>query len=199
MHKQTIDTYNKLAKEYDEETQGFWEKFPYTFFDEFQKYVWRGKILDVGSGPGRDALILKQKGFEVVCLDASEKMVSMCKQKGFETVLANFLEIPFADDTFDGVWAYTSLLHVSKKQITDALTEIRRVLRPEGIFGLGMLEGEGEVIRDTKGVKEPRLFMLYSQSELENILDQNGFEILHFQKFQPRTSIYLNFIAKNIK
>ena len=179
MHKQTIDTYNKLAKEYDEETQGFWEKFPYTFFDEFQKYVWRGKILDVGSGPGRDALILKQKGFE--------------------TVLANFLEIPFADDTFDGVWSYTSLLHVSKKQITDALTEIRRVLRPEGIFGLGMLEGEGEVIRDTKGVKEPRLFMLYSQSELENILDQNGFEILHFQKFQPRTSIYLNFIAKNIK
>jgi ubiquinone/menaquinone biosynthesis C-methylase UbiE len=199
MHRQTIDTYNKLAKEYDEETKSFWDKFPYVFFDKFKQSVENGKVLDVGSGPGRDALILKKEGFNVICLDASVAMVEMCKKNGLETVLADFLKIPFNDNTFDGVWAYTSLLHVSKKKIVNALMEIKRVLKPQGTLGLGMLEGEGEVIRDTKGVREPRLFTLYTQSELEKILEQNGFEVFYFKKFQPRTSIYLNFLAKNIK
>ena len=59
MDKKTINTYNATAKEYDEETADFWEKFPTTFIDAFKKEI-KGKVLDVGSGSGRDALILEK-------------------------------------------------------------------------------------------------------------------------------------------
>lgn len=37
MDRQTIDTYNQMASEYDEETIDFWKQFPRTFLDTFIK------------------------------------------------------------------------------------------------------------------------------------------------------------------
>ena len=116
MDQKTIDTYNKMAREYDEETVDFWNRFPRTTIDSFAKSV-SGKILDVGSGPGRDGLLLKEQGLNVICLDASEEMVKSCQNKGLQAVVGDFNQIPFADKSFDGVWAYTSLLHVPKSGI----------------------------------------------------------------------------------
>src|SRR3989344_3337954 len=99
MDPKTIATYNKLAKEYDEETADFWDKFPQDSFDEFTKLV-KGKDLDVGSGPGRDGLILQKKGLEVVCLDASEAMVKISSKKGLKSVLGDFNDLPFVDESF---------------------------------------------------------------------------------------------------
>ena len=76
MDQQTIDTYNKMAQEYEDETSSFWDRFPRTFIDAFAAAV-NGNVLDIGSGPGRDALILKEKGVDVTCLDASEEMVKI--------------------------------------------------------------------------------------------------------------------------
>ena len=84
MDKITIDTYNKMAIEYDNETTDFWQRFPRSIIKEFGVRVKGGKILDVGSGPGRDALLLQDFGCQVTCLDASTKMVEMCKEKGLE-------------------------------------------------------------------------------------------------------------------
>ena len=79
MDSKTIDTYNKRAREYDNETSDFWQVIPRTIVDRFVSSIpAKGTVLDVGSGPGRDGLILQGKGLEVVCLDASVKMVEMC-------------------------------------------------------------------------------------------------------------------------
>ena len=61
MDEKTIKTYNQMAKEYEDETVDFWKRFPRTFFDKFAELV-KGKVLDVGSGPGRDGLLLKERG-----------------------------------------------------------------------------------------------------------------------------------------
>jgi ubiquinone/menaquinone biosynthesis C-methylase UbiE len=197
MDKQTIDTYNKLAIEYDLETADFWERFPRTFFDKFVELVGK-KILDVGSGPGRDALILKEKGLEVICLDASEEMVKICSEKGLSAIVGDFNNLPFPDNSFDGVWAYTSLLHISKSEIYKPITEIKRVLKNGGLFGLGLIEGEGEIYKETAGVNMPRLFSFYQEEEIKNLLKENGFEIIYFQIFKPNTKNYLNFISKKL-
>jgi len=151
MDQKTIDTYNKMAKEYDDETSDFWERFPKTFINKFTELT-KGKILDVGSGPGRDGLLLKESGLEVVCMDASESMVALSKQKGLESVVGDFGSLPFADKSFGGVWAYTSLLHIPKSEIYKAIQEIRRVLKDDGIFGLGLIEGDSEEYRESAGV-----------------------------------------------
>ena len=70
-------------------------------------------------------------------------------------------------ETFDGIWAYTSLLHVPKSEIEKPLLEIRRVLKNDGIFGLGMIEGKTEGYRESSGVNMPRWFSFYEKPEIE--------------------------------
>jgi ubiquinone/menaquinone biosynthesis C-methylase UbiE len=197
MDKKTIDTYNQLAIEYDLETTDFWQRFPRDFFDKFAGLVVK-KILDVGSGPGRDALILKEKGLEVTCLDASEEMVKICSEKGLQAIVGDFNNLPFPDNSFDGVWSYTALLHIPKSEIQIPIQEIKRVLKSGGLFGLGLIEGEGEIYKETAGVNLPRLFSFYKEEEIKNLLKENGFELLFFQTFKPGSKNYLNFIFKKL-
>ena len=194
MDRKTIGTYNQLAKEYDEETTDFWNRFPRTFLDRFIELS-RGKVLDVGSGPGRDGLILQKAGLKVICLDASEAMVKISTERGLESVVADFSVLPFSDSDFDGVWAYTSLLHVPKKDIKKPLAEIFRVLKVNGILGLGLIEGKTELYRLSSGVGKPRWFSFYTQKEVENILHKNSFKVIYFEEFKVNTKNYLNFIA----
>ena len=195
MDKQTVDTYNKMAQEYDYETVDFWERFPRTIFDFFIKSV-HGKVLDIGSGPGRDGLILKESGLEVMCLDASEEMVKLSSGRGLDSVVGDFLNIPFPDESFDGAWTYTSLLHISKSDIDKAFLEIKRILKTGGILGLGLIEGSTEEYRESSGVKMPRLFSFYQKKEVENLLEKHGFKITYFESFKPGSKNYLNFIAE---
>ena len=190
----TIETYNQLAKEYDNETIDFWERFPGGFIDEFAKRI-SGSMLNVGSGPGRDSVLLRARGIDVTCLDASETMVKMTEAQGFRSILGDFESMLFTDGEFDGVWAYTSLLHVPKSEIGRSLDEIHRVLKSGGVFALGMREGDFDGYRESSEIPLLRWFAFYSKEELETLLDSYGFEIVHFVEYRPGTKNYLNFIA----
>jgi len=195
MDKRTIYTYNKLAREYDQETTGFWKDFPTHMLDRFVDALPNIQVLNLGSGPGRDGLLLKQRGCDVTCLDASREMVNMCKTRGLMAAEGDLLSLPFPDHSFGGVWAYTSLLHIHKTEMPHALAETRRVLTPDGVFAIGMIEGDGELYRESFGVCLPRLFALYAKEELEELLQNAGFTVTYFETIQPRTKTYLHIIA----
>ncbi len=190
MDQTTIDTYNELAREYDQETTDFWDRFPRTIFDKFIELT-KGKILDVGSGPGKDGLVLQKAGLDMICLDASEQMVKISTERGLSSIVGDFNNLPFEDKSFDGVWAYTSLLHVPKAKVEKPLSEIRRVLKSSGIFGLGLIEGDTELYRESSGVGKPRWFSFYKKDEVEKLLANHDFE-----EFKVNTKNYLNFISK---
>jgi SAM-dependent methyltransferase len=197
MDKQTIKTYDKLAEEYDAETINFWERFPDTIISTFAASIGEGgSVLDLGSGPGRDGLLLQNKGLSITCLDASSTMVKLCQEKGLTAVQGDILNIPFADDTFDGLWSYTSLLHLKKAQMGEALSEIKRVLKPGGTWGLGMIAGEGELYRESAGVGQPRWFAFYSEQELMELFETHGFKVLYFEDFTPKSKRYLNYVLR---
>ncbi|NCN07590.1 methyltransferase domain-containing protein [Candidatus Falkowbacteria bacterium] len=197
MDLKTIQTYNQKAQDYDQETIDFWQLFPKPFISQFKKLA-VGNVLDIGSGPGRDGLILKQEGLEVTCLEASEAMVEICQARGLNSVLGDFNNLPFADQTFGGVWSYTSLLHIPKSEVSQVLSEIKRVLKTDGVFGLGLIEGDTEGYRDSFDSDMTRWFSFYTKSEVEELLRFAGFEIIYFEEFKPRSKNYLNFIAKKI-
>lgn len=118
-----------MAEEYDLETTDFWQKFPRTFLDKFIEIISTGgKVLDIGSGPGRDGSLLKEAGLKVTCIDASEAMVKLSSEKGLDSICGDFMNLPFPNQSFSGAWAYTSLLHVPKKDIDLALDEIKIIL-----------------------------------------------------------------------
>jgi ubiquinone/menaquinone biosynthesis C-methylase UbiE len=193
--QQTIDTYNKLALEYDNEVIEFWEHFPRTFISKFAECS-GPNVLNVGSGTARDALLLKDAGKEVTCVDASEAMVTISSEHGFKSLIADFNSLPFENGSYDAVWAYTSLLHIPKVEIDTAFQEIYRVLKPSGILALGFIEGEAESYKMSSGVQLPRLFSLYTKREIETLCEKHEFECIHFEEFKPRSKNYLNFIAR---
>ncbi|MBI4088544.1 class I SAM-dependent methyltransferase [Candidatus Kaiserbacteria bacterium] len=195
MDKVTIDTYNRTAQAYDVETTSFWDLFPRTIIDKFASIA-HGRVLDVGSGPGRDGLILQEKGLKVVCLDASEAMVALSTSRGLQSIVGDFCALPFPNESFGGVWAYTALLHIPKNEVRIALSEIARVLVKGGVFGLGLIEGDDEQYRESSGIHLPRWFSYYRQEEIENLLQTHEFTITYFEQFKPASKNYLNFVAR---
>ncbi len=198
MDQLTVSTYDTYFQQYDDQTANFWRDFPRDFINKFSGIAGE-KILDIGSGPGRDAEILRELGHEIICLDASASMLKICQEKGFETSHADLMKLPFEKETFDSVWAYTSLLHLPRKEISKALKEIWRVLKNDGAMVLGMIEGNGEeYLENLPGIKDngTRLFCYYQVDELEKILKQEKFQILELGNVKPRSRTYLSFLAK---
>ena len=195
MDKVTIGTYNRTALAYDAETAGFWDLFPRSIIDTFASMVY-GRVLDVGSGPGRDGILLREKGLEVTCLDASEAMVDLSTSRGLDSIQGDFCTLPFSSETFGGVWAYTALLHIPKNEVGIALSEIARVLVKKGVFGLGLIEGDDEKYRESSGINLPRWFSYYRKDEIENLLQTHEFTTVYFEQFKPASKNYLNFICQ---
>lgn len=194
---ETTLVYDKFANVYDEETADFWKRFPCDFLKQFAVHTrTEGKVLDIGSGPGRDALILEKYGLRIICADASTEMVKLSRKRGLESVRADFNALPFPDGSFDGIWSYTSLLHVRKQKIGKALAEVKRALTPRGTFGLGLIEGKGEGERTSSHINEPRWFSYYTKEEAETLLALHGFEVAYFGQITPGNRNYLHFIAK---
>lgn len=123
-------------------------------------------------------------------------MVKLCKEKGLESILGDFTALPFEDNSFAGAWAYASLLHVPKSNVSKAFKEIQRVLKGGSILGLGLIEGEAEEYRESLGVNMPRWFSFYTKEEVENLLNEHDFHVLYFEQFKPGSKNYLNFIAQ---
>jgi demethylmenaquinone methyltransferase/2-methoxy-6-polyprenyl-1,4-benzoquinol methylase len=96
--------------------------------------AWRpNAIVDLATGTGDLALALQKRipNAKVVGADFSEEMLAVAKRKGVsETVLANAMQLPFGDGSFDLVTISFGLRNLP--DWSGALSEMRRVLRPGG-------------------------------------------------------------------
>jgi len=91
-----------------------------------------GLAVDVATGTGRLARLLRSLGHEVVALDASAPMLreALREADGTRHVLADLRRLPIADGRADVVTCGLALTHV--EAIEGPIGEIARVLRPGG-------------------------------------------------------------------
>lgn len=137
-------------------------------------------ILEIGAGPGRDSLFFQEQGFNMMTVDLSEEMVRLCKQKGLRAQVMDFYDLDFADRSFDAVYAMNCLLHVPKAQLPGVLTEIKRVLKPGGLFYLGLYGGlDKDGIWEQDAYEPKRYFAMYPDEEIRKKI-QGYFRIEDF-------------------
>ncbi len=103
-----------------------------------------GAILEAGCGAGRDALAFKRAGYAVTAFDGSAKMAELARAHcGLAVLHKRFDEVDWTE-TFDGIWACASLLHVPRAALDDALARLARALKPGGVFYASFKYGDGE-------------------------------------------------------
>ncbi|MCH8063718.1 MAG: methyltransferase domain-containing protein [Chloroflexi bacterium] len=110
-------------------------------------------LLDCGCGPGTITLGLAEAlaPGEVVGIDIGageiERATTIASEQGVANVrfeVANSYQLPFADSTFDAVFAHTLLEHLVEPD--KALSEMLRVLRTGGVIGVRDSDWGGVVI-----------------------------------------------------
>lgn len=106
------------------------------------------RVLDVGAGSGFVTEELLRRGAEVVAVDASRAMVDELTRRfpRASSRVADAEALPFADASFDAVFANMCLHHVERPAV--ALSEMARVLRPGGRVAVTDLDAhEHEFLR----------------------------------------------------
>lgn len=131
----SAEGYDLAAEDYDKK-EGYLNSFEKNQFLPLLGNLAGKKILDVGAGTGRLAIPLVKAGAEVVAMDVSEKMLMRLyrKNKQIKTVVGDAENLPFADGSFDFVYAAFLIVHL--KNPTRFFDEAYRVLKNEGILAV---------------------------------------------------------------
>jgi 2-polyprenyl-3-methyl-5-hydroxy-6-metoxy-1,4-benzoquinol methylase len=114
-------------------------KFPWIMerIDREAKLLQGKHLLEIGCGMGYDSLEFLKRGVKVTATDLTSNAVKMaCRHfeiagvRAEDVRLENVLNLSFAEETFDAVWA-NGVVHATGNTPL-AIREIRRVLKPGG-------------------------------------------------------------------
>lgn len=122
-----------------------------------------GKILDIGSGTGRDVDYFTRSGREAIGIDFSEKMIGHARSWALgDFHLLNMTDIDFEKGTFDGVWDSSALFtHNLPPKRSDILKKLYGITKGGGILGTiarKKRENEQKIVNMT--------YNTYSQEEI---------------------------------
>ena len=99
-----------------------------------EELVGRHKVLDLGCGEGQIARALAAQGSDVLGVDPTQLHIDIAIERGGgpRYLLGGAADIPADDNSFDAVVACLVFEHID--QMDEAMTEVARVLKPEGQF-----------------------------------------------------------------
>ncbi len=108
------------------------------------------KVLDVGAGTGRLAVLMSKAGAEVTAMDVSTQMLQVLKNKNskIKTLIGDAENMSFPSNFFDVVVATFLIVHLKNPQTF--FDEAYRVLKDGGIFVFSNINQKEAPEVDTK-------------------------------------------------
>ncbi|MEO8287595.1 MAG: class I SAM-dependent methyltransferase [Chloroflexota bacterium] len=140
----------------------------------------KGRVLDLGCGPGQAAAYLHSRGADAFGIDLSPAMLEQAKQANpdidFQQGDMRSLDLP--DESLAGIAAFYSIIHIPREEVAAVLRGMRRVLQPGGLLLLAFHRGDSEMHRDELWDIPVSLdFAFFEPPEMEIYLRAGGFLI----------------------
>lgn len=164
------------------------------YLDRFAHLVGSGHVLELGSGPGWDALHLEARGLRVTRSDATPAFLTLLRAAGHE---ARVLDVRIDDlgGPYDGILADAILLHLDRPQLDDVLVRARDAVLDNGILGFTVKEGDGDGWTTAK-LGRPRHFTYWRELGLRDALTRAGWTVDRLDHIAGRHEPWLYVLAR---
>lgn len=169
--------YDKIAKKYQADRHIFDNRKE---LEEFASLLPKdAKVLDVGCGAGVPVTeFLVECGFDVTGVDFSEGML---KFAGRNVPKARFIkkdmtELDFESNSFDGLTAFYSVIHVPREKHFLLFHSFHRILKPNGLMLICMGPDEWEATAEYYGTI--MFWSHYSPEKSLQLVKDAGFQII---------------------
>lgn len=167
---------------YDAEAAAYADRFakqrPLKTLADFGALLPKGaRVLDLGCGAGQDAAALRDMGFEMSCVDASEGLAAIARERfGLDVRVMSFADLDDRD-SYDAVWANASLHHAAANALPGIFSRIHHALKPGGLLAASLKEGADR--RDSLGrfycaMNEAQLRALVRDFEIDSLERREG-------------------------
>lgn len=181
--QKTVDYYDRKAEDWvskhgGNEGESYWKEE----MERFHELIPTGKVLEIGSGAGKDAAALIVLGYDYIGTDASSGLLKIAEKRNPK---AGFIhkrveDLDFPKGSFDGFWTAATLLHIPKDKIDSVLKTIKKQIKPGGVGFISVKQGEDEGVDKSTG----RWFAYYEQGEFTKILNRNDYKVVE-QRVRP--------------
>ncbi|MBN2739217.1 MAG: class I SAM-dependent methyltransferase [Spirochaetales bacterium] len=179
----------KAFEENLEQYEEWFEKNPYVYRSEvsaIKKAIPQsGEGVEIGVGSGRFASPLDIK----YGVDPSREMRKIAKERGIKVCSGIAEDLPYMDDQFDFALMVTTLCFLD--DVYTAFREVHRILRPNGYFIVGFVDGESSIGELYQKNKNKSVFykdaIFYSVYDVTFYLKESGFTDFTFYQtlFKP--------------
>jgi ubiquinone/menaquinone biosynthesis C-methylase UbiE len=192
------EIWDKIAPEWHE-----FKKIPAQTTKNFLKDK-KGKILDLGSGSGRNMQKIK-KG-KMYLVDFSQKMLDFAEERAkkekieIETKKGQLSKIPYENNFFDAAICISALHCIKeKKNRIKSIQELHRVLKPKAKALIGVWNARSKRFKDkTKEKlvgwrdKGKRYYYLHYEEEIHKQFKDEGFKIIS----SHNSEMMINFVVQ---
>ena len=173
-NEETLDAYNRAVTIYLEKSpQVVSGQLKQWIDDNLSSLEQTAKILEIGSGTGKDAAYFASQGYNVELTDASEGFVKYLREQGYSARILNALSDDLGTD-YDMIFADAVFLHFTETELRIVLRKCLDALRKGGRLAFTLKAGKGEESTAQK-LGHPRYFHYWQAEDIRELLAASGF------------------------
>jgi ubiquinone/menaquinone biosynthesis C-methylase UbiE len=147
-----------------------------------------GAVLEIACGPGRLTAAMRSVRMGVA-VDSSAEMLSTAHRRmngaaaSWSFLRTDAFVLPFQSESFDAVYTLRFVRHFQLPERQRLYQEVRRVLRPRGVFMVDALNRDvSHPYRVKRGLERYHIYdVLYRREEIEAELQAAGFRVVAMQ------------------